>query len=192
MANPLLPAMGNLKRSADYASKAMQGLSALIKPHEQALQEEITALDAKVNAPLKLPDAPGPNYSATAQDIRTHFANLTEEKRLTRAMKAVQENDTITLGALLNAPGYLSGMDHVDSKTGRDLQAVLREAYKATHFGADLKRLATLRKSQEMIANGLETISGHTSALHPHDKLAAAVTLDKKARDLTANAEKYV
>ena len=192
MANPMLPRQGNLKRSADYSDKVVRAMSAGLNANATAIDAELAALDTQVNAPLALPKEPGTHYSATAQQIRDYFRSLPADERLSRATKAAQEGDTVTLGALLNAPGYLSGMDHVGSKTGISQQGLLADTYRSVHHRAALDRLAKLRKCREMITVGTNTLMQHVDRLHPHADLASAVTLDKAAKDASALAERYL
>jgi hypothetical protein len=192
MANPMQTPAANLKRSADYASKTVQALANKMENYSKGIAAEVDALERKVNAPLALPHEPGPHYSATAQQIRAYFGNLPDDKRLDRAMKAAREGDTVTLGALLNAPGYLSGMDHLD-KTGKlSQQEILREAYRQFHFGPELTRLEKLRKCQKLIENGTNTVLVHSVDLHPHKEMAQAAALDKAASDASARAAQFV
>jgi hypothetical protein len=107
-------------------------------------------------------------------------------------MRAVRESDTVTLGALLNAPAYLSGMDVEDSKTGKPLQPLLREAFRQMHFAAELARLEKLRMCRDMMRRGYEAVEAHVAKLHPADVLTHAAKLDKAARDASALADKFV
>lgn len=192
MANPLHTRHANLKRSADHSERVVKALGATLGQHANAVEAEIAALDAKVNAPLALPKEPGNHYSVTAQQIREHFAKLPTEDRLRRAMTAAQEGDVVTLGALLNAPGYLSGMDHVGGNTKVNQQQLIAEAYRQHHLAPELERLAKLRKCRELMDTATNIVMRHTSELHPAAELTRAMTLDKAARDATAHAERFV
>jgi len=191
MANPMHTADANLKASNDYSEKVVLGLDAKLKPLREAVAAETKALTAKVEAPLKLPSEPGVNYSVTAQHIRDYFAKLSKEQRLTRAMKAAQEGDIVTLGALLNAPGYLSGMDEADAATGNSLQELLRNTFKAIHFKADMARLEKLERCGELIHHGSEAIVSVAVQLHPAEKLKQALALDKAAKEASKYAAQF-
>lgn len=192
MANPLHTKAANLKRSADFADNCASLLAHEMLGPTQAISSEIDVLEKKVNAPLALPSEPGTNYSVTAQQIREHFAKLPIEQRQERAMRAVREKDTVTLGALLNAPGYLSGMDVEDSKTGKALQPLLREAFRQIHYAPDLARLERLRTCRDMLRRGYEAVDAHVAKLHPADVLTQAAKLDKAAREASTLADKFV
>ncbi|MBL8628376.1 MAG: hypothetical protein JNM81_02030 [Rhodospirillaceae bacterium] len=192
MANPMYTHAANLKRSADYAAKVMRNLLDITAPHSNAIDRERARITEISNAPLLLPQEPGAHYSVTAQQIREYFRNLSDEERLTRSMRAAQDGDTVTLGALLNAPGYLSGMDHVDAKTNVNQQELLRQTYRRNHFGAELERFEKLDRCSDMITSGLHVLQDHVRKLHPEAEIAKAVKLDKAARDASALAEKYL
>lgn len=192
MANVLNTKHANLKRSADHADKVIKAVGVPLGQHANTIDAEIAALDTAVNAPLTLPKEPGPNYSVTAGEIRKHFADLSPEKRLDRAMRAVREKDVVTLGALLNAPPYLSGLDVEDSKSGRALHPLIRDTFRQLHFAAELERLAKLRKCRAMIDTAVNFLLGHSAQLHPAQELTRAANLDKAARDTAALAEKFV
>ena len=139
----------------------------------------------------RLPKEPGSNYSATAQQIRDYFRNLPPDQRQTRAMKAAQEGDTVTLGALLNAPGYLSGMDHVGGNTKFSQQQLLAQAYREYHFAPELQRIKALTQCLESINTGRDTVLRHNTELHPQAEIARTIKLDIAAKAAATKAEQF-
>ena len=111
------------------ADKALESLAARATEATKATKEAIISIDAEITKRLAIVD------NAHGAEIRSHVRSLKKGERGTFVLAAIEAGDTTTMGALLSAPAYLSGLTDAE-------QTNLGETYRSRHCGDLMKRKA--------------------------------------------------
>lgn len=125
----------------DIRAKATKVLDALAQRGTEATnatKQAIAAIDAEIEKQLALSDGPH------GTEIRGHMRSIKKANdRLTFAHEAIKSGDTATVGAILSAPAYLSGLSEKELST-------LRKAYTEKHCGELVARQKNYETTMEI------------------------------------------
>lgn len=100
----------------------------------QSAENTLSALNNDIDKRLEIRD------SARASEIRSYFGALKKSERIPAALAAIERSDKETIGAILGAPTYLSGITESE-------RAVLWNAHAEKHAGDLLKRKKITEKA---------------------------------------------
>lgn len=126
------------RRAREEAWKAVEGcLTALDRARERAVRE-VGEIDQRTSAPPRPADAAS---AMLASEIRSRLAGMTPEQRRAAIGSALADGDDAVLGAVLNAPPMLSG---VESAAAHNL---LRQQWRTARHGADVDRMGRIGKA---------------------------------------------
>lgn len=92
-----------------------------------------------------------PEALALAREVRNHVKGLSNKARITFVVGAIEANDKATLGAVLHAQPFLSGLDNTAHGT-------LRERAAAKFAPVDLAQLAATTAAIEQVANAVSLL----------------------------------
>lgn len=129
-----------------------------------AVNSKVKLLETHLSAPL----AQSAERSNIATEIRNHVKGMTTDQRMQFVREAIERKDAETVGAILGAPPYLSGMSALE----REHQT--RQWHKVTQPEKH-RRLESLLKVRDLLDN-------HAGKLHTEPLKAVGVTraqLDK-------------
>ena len=107
-----------------------------------AVSSKVKLLESQLNAPL----SQSAERTHIAAEIRVHVKNMKTEERMTFVREAIERKDAETVGAILGAPPYLSGMSPLE----REHQT--RQWHRTTQPEKQ-KRLESLLKVKDMLDN---------------------------------------
>ena len=117
-----------------------------------AVERAIATNDREIDKLLATSEGP------RSAEIRAHFKNLPPGARVAHASEAIKKCDKETLGALLAAPAYLSGLTD-------EQQAALGDHHRQTNASDLMARQTTYRKSRSV------NLKAHLQLIHAFDQL---------------------
>lgn len=151
VSDPTLTPEAHFLEVKKQADKLIEQCGTYCTDAERTAKKQLEALDNKINGHLQIHD------SSRANEIRGYFLKLKKNERLNAAHMAIERDDKETLGAVLSAPSYLSGLTDDD-------KAMLMTAY-AEKAAPDLvKRKRVIQRAitindvsfnQALIAHGV-------------------------------------
>lgn len=107
--NPTWNEPEQIIRTDDYADKIFNKITAKFDSTMDGLKRGINHVEQELAAPIT-----DSGSTSVAAEIRSHAKSLSPEERRRFLSDAQQARDHITLGAVLAAPGYLSGIDETE------------------------------------------------------------------------------
>jgi hypothetical protein len=159
---------------ADLADKVQTRAARLVDSTLASLQRKIDGFEQELRKPIEAGAS-----TALAAEVRAHAKSLPLPARNKLVMDLISKNDQRSLGALLGAPPFLSGLDDA-------AVAVYTEQFNRTRQPALARRVAVMKTAHEMLSNAgslfivqveaAQGVNGHVVA-----KLKAAKTNAEKA-----------
>lgn len=143
--NPTETPEAHAIRVSRAAQKALSELEALAARADETRTMAARSLQDQIQARSKLHDGP------RGQEIRAIFRQMDSEDRSKLMEAAIAGQDAETLGALLTAPAYLSGMDgeyqsrmrrHYEVQVAPEYHEALEEMFAADDTAAAIRRVA--------------------------------------------------
>lgn len=110
-----------------------------------------------------------------AQEIRSHFSQLAKNDRVAAITAAIDAFDKETLGALLSAPAYLSGLS-------ADEQATFKRLYAEKHAPDAIKRKAILEEAVAINSRAFDEAIVEVGTMFPKSKIADISARIEKAQ----------
>lgn len=105
--NPSWTEAERLIQTQQFADKTLNSITRRFDSGAASLEASITSLEGELSAPIKSSASQG-----VASEIRAHAKALSTGERLSFLQHAINDGDDLTVGALLGAPAYLSGIDN--------------------------------------------------------------------------------
>lgn len=139
---------------------------------QQAAGAEVKALDSAIRAKVGTP-------TQHAAEIRTYLRGLDPETRHGALEEAAKAGDAATMAAMLDAPGYLSGLN-------QQQQDAFRQLYLQIHAKDLLDRRSAVALAQEVNAKAIsEAMRGYEEFFDPATigKIVAGSERAAQARD---------
>lgn len=107
---------GQILAIADLSDQTFDRVSKVTSPSENVIGRSLEALEHRMREATRAPGS-----SPMAAEIRAHAKQAGETETMTLVRRAAERGDLDTVGAVLNAPAYLSGITE-------DTQGALRTA----------------------------------------------------------------
>jgi hypothetical protein len=108
-------------------------------------------LSKRVATAIDEPARRTPEGLALAREVRNHVKGLSDKARITFVVRAIESNDKATLGAVLHAQPFLSGLD-------KTAHGTLRERAAAKFAPVDLAQLAATTAAIEQVTNAVSLL----------------------------------
>lgn len=124
---------------AQFADKVYDRVMPAFDRVTASLDKQIAYYDKELSVPLDDNRA-----SAFAAEIRSHVKGLSTDERMKFMMRAINDKDETSLGAVLGAPGYLSG-------TTPEMHAVYVRQYRVKTMPEKAARLKALQDTKALI-----------------------------------------
>lgn len=134
-----------------------------------AAERALGEIDREITSKLGISDG---KY---ATEVRSHFAQMDKNDRISAVQSAIGEFDKETMGALLSAPAYLSGLSN-------DEQAMFRRLYSERHAAAPIARKTVIEKSLHVNGRTFDEALMASLELFPRDKVADISNRIEKAQ----------
>lgn len=154
--NPAWTDASKVLQTANLAEKYQGRVCRKFDDAWSNLGKAITAIDEELSKPLEQLAGAG----TVNGEIRTYSKSLERKERAELMTKAIQSNDTKTLGAILGAPPYLSGWSDVE-------HAHYQRLYHETSQPERANLLAVMKEARKkmgsvngIILNGFEKAVG--------------------------------
>lgn len=139
--NPTWNEAAQIINTAVLADKVTTQTTALVQNAYKALEKRIAHVEGELKQPLDASVA-----SPFATEVRNHAKGLTAAKRNEFVMDLIAAGDAKSLGALLAAPGFLSGLSEEQVR-------VFTEQHNRKAQPLLAKRLAVMQKAYEKLAD---------------------------------------
>jgi hypothetical protein len=104
--NPSWTDAERLIQTQTFAEKTFTAIARRFDSAASALSRSIESLEAELSAPIASKAAQG-----VASEIRAYAKALEPGERMSFLQRAIDEGDDLTVGAVLGAPPYLSGIE---------------------------------------------------------------------------------
>lgn len=104
--NPSWTDAERLIQTQTFADKTFNAIARRFDSVSAALAKSIASIEGELSAPLVSKAAHG-----VASEIRAYAKGLSTGERMTFLKTAIEEGDELTVGAVLGAPAYLSGVE---------------------------------------------------------------------------------
>lgn len=134
-------------------------------------ETEVKALRADMQSSLGLVE------SHRAGEIRTMLRSLPDAERQKLLQAAIAEGDAQTIAAVIEAPGYLSGLDAAQAKA-------IKLQYENAHAGDALARIQVLEKAIEINRQTALDAMQFQAALLPAERAKAIADKQTAARQM--------
>jgi hypothetical protein len=159
--NPEWNEAAQLLAVADYAERKQQAATLAFDRAHTTLANQIALLERTLTTPLTTSAA-----QPLAPEIRDHVRSLSVSKRNAFLNGAIQVGDTQTLGAVLGAPPYLTGLQPAEV-------SLFTRRFNELSNPDGARRLASLQRALELVeARGPLIWSGVVKAIGaPWDKV---------------------
>jgi hypothetical protein len=138
--NPTINDAGRLLVVADFAEKHQLSITRKFDFSMSVLKKNIDALETMLSTPL-LQNSRADGVTA---EIRAHVKGLSVEERHKFLNDALENGDKQTLGSVLGAPAYLSGISHEE-------QLVRTRMYHRSNAPDAVQRLEATKAAYEML-----------------------------------------
>ncbi|MHC8354261.1 hypothetical protein ACYZTL_03225 [Pseudomonas sp. LB3P81] len=137
--NPTMNDAGRLLVVADFAEKHQHLINRKFDYSMSVLKKNIDALETMLNTPLVQSRADG-----ITAEIRAHVKGLSVEARHNFLNEALENGDKQTLGSVLGAPAYLSGISQAEQQTRTRM-------YHRSNAPEAVQRLEATKAAYEML-----------------------------------------
>ncbi|WP_269218941.1 hypothetical protein [Brevundimonas vesicularis] len=137
--NPSWTPDERLIQTQAFAEKTFASIARRFDSAGAALTRSIEALEAELSAPIASKAAQG-----VASEIRAYAKALQGGERMSFIQRAIDDGDDLTVGAVLGAPAYLSGIE-------RKTQEVYTRAYHERANPLTAKKLRAMQGALDLI-----------------------------------------
>ncbi len=162
-ADPSLTEAGHVLACADAGENAVKRISKGYDSTRLALEQAAKSYEAQINQAVKL------TPTQHAAEVRAVVRALPAAKRFTTIITAMEQGDTATLAAVLDAPGITSGLTDEQRDNLREMWVKKAAPRESLHLDA-------VRKAQRRLMVAFDSLLEHSDSL----------TLAKRAADLRA------
>ena len=138
-------------------------------------RETVTAMEGALYAPLHKAGS-----WAYAGETRAHVRALSDpEQRYAFVRDALKRDDLAAAGAVLSAPGYLSGLSDTDV-------AMLMNEYQRTRHAEELKYMAEVNSKVQLLEKAGQALIAETEKMVDRTALKSAAEYEARIAELEA------
>lgn len=165
MANEMATIPARHRQIRTESWRAVEGALRRLDGARERARREVETLEKATSAPPRPHDA---GSAIIASEVRSRLAAMKSTARRSAIDAALRDGDDFVLGAVLNAPAMLSGLD------SREEHDVLRARWRQTRHGAEVDRVARLGRALDDLTRGGELVISFTNRLSSAEVVAKA------------------